>query len=291
MSPKGHDQRPVNRFPAHDSDVIVVIGSGAGGGTLANRLCQKGAKVVLIEAGQHHQPEDFINDEWASLNQLAWLDERTTSGSWRIAEEFPSLPAWTCKAVGGTTAHWAGCCPRFKDWEFRIRSEHGPIDGASLLDWPIGLSDLEPYYDKAEDRIGVTRTNGIPAPPAAWMINHDEASYQDIAAAFAGHPAGNLTRDEVLDNITFYWLTNTGISSARLYWENTFDFFGVKNVSIPAAVTVFPKEIYRAPRSWAERAYPKLIYFNEADRGCHFAAWQEPALFATEVRAAFRTLR
>ena len=158
--------RTVNRFAADDSDVIVVIGSGAGGGTLANELCQRGAKVVLIEAGQHHQPEDFINDEWASLNQLAWLDARTTSGSWRIAEEFPSLPAWTCKAVGGTTVHWAGCCPRFKEWEFRIRSEHGPIDGASLLDWPIGLSDLEPYYDKAEDRLGVTRTNGIPAPPA-----------------------------------------------------------------------------------------------------------------------------
>ena len=130
-----------------------------------------------------------------------------------------------------------------------------------------------------------------PVGLAAWMINHDAASYSDIADAFAGHPVGNLTRDEVLDNVTFYWLTNTGISSARLYWENTFDFFGVKNVNIPAAVTVFPKEIYRAPRSWAERAYPKLIYFNEVDRGCHFAAWQEPALFTAEVRAAFRSLR
>jgi len=96
---------------------------------------------------------------------------------------------------------------------------------------------------------------------------------------------------EVLDNVTFYWLTNTGISSARLYWENTFDFFGVHNVNIPAAVSVFPKEIYKAPRSWAERAYPKLIYFNEVDRGCHFAAWQEPALFSAELRAAFRSLR
>ena len=83
------------RFAADDTD---VIGSGAGGGTLANELCQKGAKVVLIEAGKHYQPEDFINDEWASLSQFAWLDARTTSGSWRIAEEFPSLPAWTCKA-------------------------------------------------------------------------------------------------------------------------------------------------------------------------------------------------
>ena len=130
-----------------------------------------------------------------------------------------------------------------------------------------------------------------PAGLAAWMINHDQSSYLDIASACAGHPVGNLTRDEVLDNLTFYWLTNTAISSARLYWENTFDFFGVKGVTIPAAVSVFPKEIYKAPRSWAEKAYPNLIYFNELDRGCHFAAWQEPALFTTELRAAFRALR
>jgi pimeloyl-ACP methyl ester carboxylesterase len=126
---------------------------------------------------------------------------------------------------------------------------------------------------------------------AAWMINHDESSYKDIANAFAGHPVGNLTRDEVLDNITLYWFTNTGVSSARLYWENTVGFFDVKNVSIPAAVSVFPHEIYKAPRSWAERAYPNLIYFNEVDRGNHFAAWQEPALFTSEVRAAFQSLR
>jgi pimeloyl-ACP methyl ester carboxylesterase len=130
-----------------------------------------------------------------------------------------------------------------------------------------------------------------PVGLASWMINHDAASYQDIADAFAGHPVGNLTRDEILDNITLYWLTNTGVSSARLYWENTFDFFGIKNVTIPAAVSVFAKEIYRAPRSWTERAYPGLMYFNELDRGCHFAAWQEPALFSAELRAAFRSLR
>jgi pimeloyl-ACP methyl ester carboxylesterase len=126
---------------------------------------------------------------------------------------------------------------------------------------------------------------------ASWMINHDESSYLDIADAFAGHAVGNLSRDEVLDNITFYWFTNTGVSSARLYWENTVGFFDVKNVSIPAAVSVFPHEIYKAPRSWAERAYPNLIYFNEVDSGNHFAAWQEPALFTSEVRAAFQTLR
>jgi pimeloyl-ACP methyl ester carboxylesterase len=130
-----------------------------------------------------------------------------------------------------------------------------------------------------------------PVTLASWMINHDEASYLDIADAFAGRPVGGLTRDEVLDNVTFTWLTNTGVSSARLYWENTVGFFNVKGVAIPAAVSVFPHEIYKAPRSWAERAYPGLMYFNELDRGNHFAAWQEPALFSAELRAAFRSLR
>jgi pimeloyl-ACP methyl ester carboxylesterase len=127
---------------------------------------------------------------------------------------------------------------------------------------------------------------------AAWMINHDAYSYGEISHAFVdGHPAGELTRDEVLDNITLYWLTNTAVSSSRLYWENKSGFFDAKNVSIPAGVSVFPGEIYQAPRSWAERAYSNLIYFNEVDRGGHFAAWEQPQLFSGEVRAAFRALR
>jgi pimeloyl-ACP methyl ester carboxylesterase len=130
-----------------------------------------------------------------------------------------------------------------------------------------------------------------PVALAAWMIDHDASSYQDIARAFAGDPVDNLTRDEVLDNITLTWVTNTGVSSARLYWENKLGFFDVKGVSILAAVSVFPRELYQAPRSWAEQAYPKLIYFNEVARGNHFAAWQEPNLFTTEVRSAFRSLR
>jgi pimeloyl-ACP methyl ester carboxylesterase len=130
-----------------------------------------------------------------------------------------------------------------------------------------------------------------PVSLASWVLNHDASSYQDIAAAFAGHPVGNLNRDEVLDNITYAWLTNTGMSSARMYWENTVGFFDVKGVTVPAAVSTFPNEIYKVPRSWAERAYPNLIYFNELDRGNHFAAWQEPALFSAELRAGFRSLR
>jgi pimeloyl-ACP methyl ester carboxylesterase len=129
-----------------------------------------------------------------------------------------------------------------------------------------------------------------PVGLAAWILDHDAQSYALIARVFDGQPGG-LTRDDILDNITLYWLTGTAISSARLYWENKLAFFDVKNVSIPVAVSVFPDEIYAAPRSWAERAYSKLIYFNEVDKGGHFAAWEQPELFATEIRAAFRSLR
>ena len=131
-----------------------------------------------------------------------------------------------------------------------------------------------------------------PVALAAWMLDHDAHSYADITRAFVdGHPVGGLTRDEVLDNITLTWLTNTGVSSGRLYWENTLGFFDVKGVSVPTAVSVFPEELFQAPRSWAEDAYPNLVYFNEVERGGHFAAWQEPQLFAAEVRAGFRSLR
>jgi pimeloyl-ACP methyl ester carboxylesterase len=130
-----------------------------------------------------------------------------------------------------------------------------------------------------------------PVGLAAWMINHDAYSYGEIARAFQGQPVGGLTRDEILDNVTLYWLTNTGVSSGRLYWDNAFGFFDAKNVAKPAAVSVFPGELYQAPRTWAEQAYPGLIYYNEVDKGGHFAAWEQPRLFSEEVRAGFRTLR
>jgi len=109
-----------------------------------------------------------------------------------------------------------------------------------------------------------------PAQLAAWMLDHDAQSYEDIAQAFEGNPVGDLTRDEVLDNITLTWVTNTGISSARLYWENELGFFDVKGVTVPVALSVFPNELYQAPRSWADAAYPNLIYFNEVDEGQPF---------------------
>jgi pimeloyl-ACP methyl ester carboxylesterase len=135
-----------------------------------------------------------------------------------------------------------------------------------------------------------------PVGLAAWLLDHNDADGQPAAAVVSAldrtaSDTGELTRDEILDNITLYWLTNTGISASRLYWEYKGGFFNAKGVSIPVAVTVFPGEQYQAPRSWAEQAYPNLIYFNEVDRGGHFAAWEQPELFSQEIRAAFKPLR
>jgi pimeloyl-ACP methyl ester carboxylesterase len=125
---------------------------------------------------------------------------------------------------------------------------------------------------------------------AAWILDHDIRSYVLISRVFDGKPEG-LTRDDVLDNITFYWLTKTAISSARLYWESKLSFFAPKHVTLPVAVSVFPDEIYAAPKNWAKQAYPKLIHYNRLDRGGHFAAWEQPALFVGELRMAFRSAR
>jgi pimeloyl-ACP methyl ester carboxylesterase len=125
---------------------------------------------------------------------------------------------------------------------------------------------------------------------AAWMLDHDARSYALISRVFGGDSQG-LTRDDILDNVTLYWLTNTAISSARLYWESKLAFFAPKGVAIPVAVSAFPDEIYTAPRSWTERAYPRLVHYNRLDRGGHFAAWEQPDLFAAELRAGFKMLR
>jgi pimeloyl-ACP methyl ester carboxylesterase len=129
-----------------------------------------------------------------------------------------------------------------------------------------------------------------PVGLAAWILDHDIRSYELIARVFDGQTEG-LTRDDILDNITLFWLTNTAISAARLYWENKFSFFVVKGVSIPVAVSAFPDELYQCPRSWAERAYPKLIHYNKLAKGGHFAAWEQPEVLTAEVRAAFQSLR
>jgi pimeloyl-ACP methyl ester carboxylesterase len=135
-----------------------------------------------------------------------------------------------------------------------------------------------------------------PVGLAAWLLDHNDADGQPAAAVASAldrttSATGELTRDEILDNITLYWLTNTGVSASRLYWEYKGGFFNAKGVSVPVAVSVFPGEQYQAPRSWAEKAYPNLIYFHEVDKGGHFAAWEQPQLFSEEIRAAFRSLR
>ncbi|MFO1150619.1 MAG: GMC family oxidoreductase [Alsobacter sp.] len=153
------------KFDQNDDSVVVIIGSGAGGGTLGNELAQKGIGVVILEAGARHEYDDFINDEWASFSQLAWTDMRTTSGSWRVHKDFPNLPAWIVKAVGGSTTHWAGASLRFQEHEFKGLTTYGRVPGANLLDWPVTLAELEPYYAKAEEKMGVTRTGDRPGLP------------------------------------------------------------------------------------------------------------------------------
>jgi choline dehydrogenase-like flavoprotein len=155
----------VAKYDLNNDGVVVVIGSGAGGGTLSNELAQKGIDVVCLEAGPRVEMEDFVNNEWANFVQISWLDKRTTSGSWRVAKDFSGLPAWIVKAVGGSTIHWAGASLRFQEHEFKTKTHYGDIAGANLLDWPLTLQELEPYYARAEDKMGVTGTNDIPRLP------------------------------------------------------------------------------------------------------------------------------
>ena len=141
------------KYALNDASVVVVVGSGAGGGTLSNELCQKGVKVVCLEAGNHLTQQDIVNDEFAMWGKLTWQDPRT------------GQPIWIVKAVGGSTVHWAGLSIRLKDYELKSRTTYGTVAGANVLDWPISLSELEPYYDKAESKMGVTGTNGLPRQP------------------------------------------------------------------------------------------------------------------------------
>lgn len=151
-------------FDLSDDTVVVIVGSGAGGGTLAHELTTRGIDVVLLEAGAQQSTEKYVNDEWESFGQLAWLDKRFATGGWRVATDFPNLPAWICKTVGGSTTHWAGASLRLQEHEFKTRERYGEVEGANLLDWPIDLAELEPFYARAEDKMGVTRTNGNPGP-------------------------------------------------------------------------------------------------------------------------------
>ncbi len=148
------------KFEKTDGSVVVVIGTGAGGGVVSNELAQRGVKVVALEAGGRYVPNDYVNDEWESFGQLAWTDPRSTSGDWRVAKDFSGLPAWIVKAVGGSTVHWAGASLRFQEHEWKAKTTYGDVKGANLLDWPIDAAEMDPYYTKAENKLGVTRTGG-----------------------------------------------------------------------------------------------------------------------------------
>jgi pimeloyl-ACP methyl ester carboxylesterase len=182
------------------------------------------------------------------------------------------------------------------------------IDKAALSGAPAP-ADLSPDEKVAYERLQFVYQKGVgygyqlglrpqtmyaladsPVGLAAYFLDHDQRSYRLIARVFAGQTAG-LTRDDILDNVTLTWLTGTAVSTGRLYWENTKGFFGIRGVTVPVAVSVFPDELYPLPRSWAERAYSKLIHYNKLDKGGHFAAWEQPQLFSEEVRAGFRPLR
>ncbi|BCG00521.1 2-keto-gluconate dehydrogenase [Paraburkholderia sp. PGU19] len=186
-------------FSHNDARPVVIIGSGAGGGTLANELAQKGVDVIVLEAGKMHTQGDFTTDEWGSFSMLSWLDKRTTSGSWRIATDFPNLPAWICKTVGGTTTHWAGASLRFQAHEFKAKTNYGTIKDANLLDWPVTSEEMAPWYDRAEKKMGVTRTNGLPGLPGNnnFKVMYNGATKVGYKECNTGHMATNsIVRDD-----------------------------------------------------------------------------------------------
>jgi pimeloyl-ACP methyl ester carboxylesterase len=193
------------------------------------------------------------------------------------------IPADIDKAAGGGAPTPSGLSAEEAAAYERLKFVYGKGAGYA---YQMGLRP-QTLYGIADSPVGL----------AAYLLDHDAWSYERISKLFVdGQPFGDITRDDILDNITLFWLTNTGISSGRLYWERldqekTFGFFNVKGVSIPVAVSAFPDELYLAPRSWAERAYPKLVYYNKHDKGGHFAAWEQPQLLSEDIRAGFRSLR
>ena len=181
-------------FSKDDNSVVVIIGSGAGGGTLADELTRQGVDVVILEAGKHHTQEDFENDEWAMFAKISWLDKRISAGGWHHTETYPNLPAWIVQGVGGSTMHWSGLALRFMAHEFKTRSTYGHVPGANVLDWPISYDELAPYYEIAERKMGVagTKASGLPPMPPNnhyRVIEHGarKIGYKDIVRPVASN--------------------------------------------------------------------------------------------------------
>jgi choline dehydrogenase-like flavoprotein len=176
-----------------NSTAVVVIGSGAGGGTLAHELTRRGIKVVLLEAGKRQSTETFSQVPGEAFGQLTWLDARTQSGSWGVARDFPTFPVWHCKTVGGTTVHWTASTPRLEPGELRAKTVYGELAGTSLIDWPFPYDELLRYYQLAERRLGVTRRNGVPGLPASnnFKVMYAGAKKLGYKRVHTGHMAIN----------------------------------------------------------------------------------------------------
>ncbi|HEV7632735.1 MAG TPA: GMC family oxidoreductase N-terminal domain-containing protein, partial [Steroidobacteraceae bacterium] len=176
-----------------DDGAVVIIGSGAGGGTLAHELTRRGIKVVLLEAGRRQSLASFSQVPGEAFGQLTWLDPRTQSGDWGVARDFPTLPVWHCKTVGGTTVHWTGATPRLQAYELQAKSSYGSLPGTSLIDWPIKYEELLPWYEQAEQRMGVTRRNGVPGLPASnnFKVMYAAARKHGYRQVHTGHMAIN----------------------------------------------------------------------------------------------------
>ena len=243
--------------------------------------------------------EDHIARAWVVLmKRLGYTQFVAQGGDWgAIITDLMGVHA--APELLGIHTNMAGVIPPDID---KAAQSGAPTPSGLSADETLAYERLKFVYAKG---VGYAYQMGLrpqtlygiadsPVGLAAYLLDHDAWSYAHIAQLFVdGQPFGDITRDDILDNITHYWLTNTGISSARLYWEKKVGFFSVKGVSasVPVAVSAFPEELYQAPRSWAERAYPKLVYYNKHDKGGHFAAWEQPQLLSQDVRAGFRSLR
>ncbi len=177
-------------YDLNDNDVVVIVGSGAGGGTLANELAQKGVnKIVILEAGRQFSYDDIENDEFAMFMKLSWLDKRVSRGAWSVTKTAPNLPAWIVKGVGGSTNHWAGVSLRFKPYEFKTKTTYGDVPGANVLDWPISYEDLAPYYDRAVKKMGVSGVEGgLPQLPPSNLSKVAVAGARKIGYKDFTHP-------------------------------------------------------------------------------------------------------
>ncbi len=239
-------------------------------------------------------PERIASAWFALMNRLGYEKYVAQGGDWGalITQLMGAKPA---PELIGIHTNMPGAVPPDID---KAAFAGGPVPAGLSEDerraydqlvyfYTKGLSYAQEMGHKPQTLYGIADS---PAGLAAWIIDHDIDSYKMIARVFDGEQEG-LSRDDVLDNITFYWLTNTAISSARLYWENKFAFFAPKGVKIPAAISAYPTEIYTAPKNWVEKAFPNLIHYNKLPKGGHFAAWEQPGYFVSELRDSFRQLR